>query len=456
MNSNPFRNLFNIDKSYWLLVFPILHATMPWIQYRFRGMVPFVFVMLWVLPKLPRIIAETDTHEGRFFLSSFWCFFALLFLQEFFAIIGSQSHMKYYQIAVAGNSLLWLVVAFHTMASRKFNELRFLTIVTLVGFILSGVGVFLAPDAEVLESARKAVALRETEAGQITLSDIDAAQTIYTYGMGGYGHMYNCAWIFGIALLAFFISKNKNLKILYFLAMTSTTLNVKSGGLGTPFALVMVEAMLFLVWMVSRSKRAVSMCGYSLIFVFAIYANNPHFFGFLVKPLVLLGRTMQEGAITERVLSVADAFSGSESYANFRAQLQLKSFRAFCRHPFFGVFGPFAGGSQMDLGGHSYVLDIMGGYGLFGTIVLGLFVRSLLRYFNVLGQMYFGGRWLVMPVFFMAVFIFSGIMNPVAFFANAVYLMPGIAWLALSPQEQKGVLWHLGPMGWRPNPYRHV
>ena len=110
----------------------------------------------------------------------------------------------------------------------------------------------------------------------------------------------------------------------------------------------------------------VAICGYSLIAIFFVYATMPQMFGFLVTPFESIAEIMSEGSFKERVLSMASAFRGEVSYANDRAMLQMKSFNTFCEHPFMGAFGPFAGGSQMNLGGHSYLLDILGGYHLKG------------------------------------------------------------------------------------------
>lgn len=455
MDSHPFRHLFKIDSSYWLLVLPIIHDTVPWVQYRLKGLVPFAFAMLWLLPKFSKITSKLRMREGRAFFAALFWFLLLVFLPEFFAIIGSHGHMQYHQFAVVTTQVILFLVAFYTIAYRKFNELRFLTMVTLGGFVVAGIASVRGMGMEGLEGARTMVGLQN--AGHtISMEAIDKSMSVYDLGLGGYGSMYKCAWLVGILMFAFALTKDKKLRAFYFVVAAAAAISVKQGGLGTPAGIIAIETMVFALWLSTRSKKLVSICGYSLIALFFIYAATPQVFGFLSGPLDLLADTMSEGSIRDRIVSVSEAFKGEASYAFGRAQLQLTSFRTFCRYPFLGTFGPFAGGTQMDLGGHSYVLDLMGGYGLFGVFVLCMFVWSLSRYFNVLGQMYFGSRWLVMPVFFMGVFIFSGIMNPVSFFANAVYLMPGIAWLALSPQEQEAVLWRLGSIGWRPTLCRYV
>lgn len=453
MNSNPFKNLFKVDGSYWLLVLPVLHVTVPWVQYRLRAVIPFAFTMMWLLPKVSKITAKLNTREGRAFFKVLFWFMFLMFMPELFAVIGSQEHMKYYQIATISISVIFLVVAFYTIAYRKFNELRFLTVGTIGGFILSGVVAVRGLGVEGLESGRTMVSIQNA-GHMISQENIDAAMNVVEYGLGGYSYMYACAWIVGIAMFAFALAKDMKLKTFYAAMVLCTLVSVKMGGLGTPLGIVAIETMIFLVWMATRrSRKIVAICGYGLIILFFVYASIPQTFGFLVTPFESLAETMSEGSFKDRVVSLAQAFRGEESYASGRAQLQMKSFRTFCRHPFFGTFGPFVGGTQLDLGGHSYLLDILGGYGLFGLFVFIMFIWSLLKYFRVLGQMYFGNRWLVLPVFFLSVFVFSAIMNPVPFFTNAVYMLPGIAWLSLTPQERDVLYWRIGQMGWRPNQY---
>ena len=160
---------------------------------------------------------------------------------------------------------------------------------------------------------------------------------------------------------------------------------------------------------------------------------------------------MSDGSLKERIISISAAFRGEDSYASDRAQLQLISFKTFCKHPFLGTFGPFAGGSQLDLGGHSYILDLLGGYGLLGLFVFIMFIWSVLRYFHVVGMRYFGQKWLVLPVFLIVVFIFSGVLNPVTFPSNFIILVTGIAWMSLSTQEKNELWWRYNQMNYNWN-----
>ena len=453
MNSNPFKNLFKVDGSYWLLVPSILHTTVPWVQYRLRGLIPFVFAMMWLLPKVSKIIVKFNTREGRVFFKALIWFVFLMFMPEVFAIIGSEEHLQYHKIAMYTMQVIFLVVAFYTIACRKFNELRFLTVITLGGFMFSGILAVRGIGVEGLESGRSMVSLQNA-GHMISQKTIDAAINVVEFGLGGYGYMYMCAWIFGIAMFAFAITRSKILKMFYVGAMFSSAVSVKMGGLGTPLGIIAIEIIVFGGWLATfRNRKMVAICGYSLIALFFVYATMPQMFGFLVTPFESIAEIMSEGSFKERVLSMASAFRGEISYANERAMLQMKSFNAFCDHPFMGTFGPFAGGSQINLGGHSYLLDILGGYGLLGLFVFIMFMWSLLKYFYTLGRIYFGDRWLVLPVFFMSIFAFSAIMNPVNFFANAAYLLPGIAWLALSPREKDAVIWRHEQIGWTQKHY---
>ena len=435
MNDKPFKNLFKINTSYWLLVVPILYTTVPWVNYRMRGMIPVVASMLWMLPKVSKIMAKFNCREGRAFLVALFWFLILSFLREIFAIIGSQEHMQYHHIATICMQLCYFLVAFYTIAYRKFNELRFMTIITLGGFILGGICSLRGLGVEGLESGRATVTIQN--AGHMVSAEaIDNTIATFSLGLGGYSYAYYCAWMIGVALLAIGITKNMQLRLLYCAALIGCVFSVKVCGLGTPVAIVALEFALFVLWFVTRSRKLVAILAGILIFLYFIYSSTPTIFSPFAGFLEAVAENMSPGGIKERVVSVAEAFRGDASYANIRVQLQMKSWQTFFEHPFLGTFGPFARGSQMDLGGHSYVLDILGGYGLLGLFCLAMFVCLTLRYFKMLGLIYFGTKWLIMPLFFMLVFILSGIMNPVTFLAISVYLLPGLAYLSLDSQKQ--------------------
>ena len=450
MNDKPFKNLFKINTSYWLLVVPILYITVPCVNYRMLGIIRVVDSMLWMLPKVSKIMAKFNCREGRAFLVALFWFLILSFLREIFAIIGSQEHMQYHHIATICMQLCYFLVAFYTIVYHKFNELRFLTILTLGGFILSGIGAVRGMGVEGLESARSIVSLQNA-GHSISQDTIDNAINIVNLGLGGYGYMYQCSWVFGIMLFAFALTKNIQLRSLYLVTACCVAVSMKMGGLGTPVGIAVIGFIVFLLWFFIRNKKVVSICGYSLIALFFIYATMPQVFSFLVTPLESLASAMSDGSLKERIISIASAFRGEDSYANGRAQLQLISFRTFLKHPFLGAFGPFAGGSQLDLGGHSYVLDILGGYGLFGIFVLIMFIWSVLRYFHVLGMLYLGQKWLVLPVFLIVFFIFSGVLNPVNFPSNLIILVIGIAWMSLDTQQKDELWWRYNQMNYNWN-----
>ena len=269
MNDKPFKNLFKIDMSYWLLVLPILHTTVPWVNYRLRGMIPAVVAMFWLLPKVSKIMAKFNCREGRAFLTALCWFLMLSFLREIFAVFGSQEHMQYHHLATVCMQVCYFIVAFYTIAYHKFNELRFMTIVTLVGFIFAVIGAIRGMGAEGLESARSIVSLKNA-GHSISQEAIDKAINIVDFGLGGYGYTYQCAWIFGIMLFAFALTKNIQLRSLYLVTACCVAVSMKMGGLGTPVGIAVIGFILFLLWFFIRNKKVVSICGYSLIALFFI------------------------------------------------------------------------------------------------------------------------------------------------------------------------------------------
>ena len=432
LQNQSFRNFFRISVSYWLLVPSVLYETIPWLSYRVRAIVPFGFVMLWMFVNVHLIMQKFNTREGRVFRGMFFWFVCLTVLPEVFAIFGTHNHMTYNNIAGAATQIVYLVLAFYTIAARKFNELRFLTIISLVGFVIAGISALKGYNIEGMESGRTMV-LSQMEG--VTLAMLEGALIVMDSGLGGYGYIYVCAWVTGIVLISIALTRSFRLRLFYGIVGLSSLLSVKMGGLGTPVAIVAIEFALFACWVITMSRKILLILGVCLIVVFFIYASTPSIFGFLAPPFEELAESMSDGSIKDRIMSLADAFRGVDSYAQGRAQMQMKSFWAFCKHPFLGVFGPVAGGSYLDLGGHSYLLDLIGGYGLLGLSVFVMFIRGLMKYFNVISSLYFGNRWKVLPVFYVVIFIFSGIMNPVTFFANVVYLLPGLAYLSLRQED---------------------
>lgn len=398
---------------------------------------PYAFVFLWMLLKFNAVMSKFRTIEGRYFGWSLFWFGFLHLLQPICSIIGTAATMQYYQIAVFVGSMCFLIIGFFTVACRKIRELRFLVVVTLVAFILAGISGARGLSVEGLEGARNVVSIHEQ--GFISDDAFKLAKDVYDIGLGGYGFMYVCAWVAGLMPFAVALTQDVKARILYSLVFGACVVCVKGGGLGTPMALIALQFLVFLVWLLSRTRKVVTIIGYSLIFIFALYATVPTVFSFLSEPFRALADLMGKGSFKERLVSLADMFGGDTSaYAYERVQLQMKSFNAFLNYPLTGVYGPLAGGDRFMLGGHSYLLDLLGGYGIFALGIYVAFLVSWFKYLRVVAKRWLGNRWLVMPTFFIAFYVFGCIANPVSFYANMAFLIPGIACLANESRGGRG------------------
>jgi len=419
-----FRNLFRIDKTYWLLVIPILHAFVPWVQFRMRGLIPFFFSVLWLLPKLPRILTKMQGRLGLAFAWAMaWFAFIQLGLPLLFSIIGKHERPPYYLVATIVMQIIFCLVAYYSVTFGKRRELRFLFVVMIGALMSAGLSALRGLNVEGLESARSLIAIKEST-GPVTAEQMDIAENIVGLGLGGYGHMYLCAWIMGVCLFSFCLVRTKMARALIVVAIGSSFLCIKSGGLGTPMAIFGLQLMVFVVWRFCKKRIVVTGLATFLVVIFFILATCPQVFSFMSEPLLSLSEYFKAGSFKERIVSLADSVSGDKaSYAYERAQLQLKSLDAFGRNFFTGVYGPTGSGLQHELGGHSYILDLMGAYGLVGLLTLIFFVIAMSRYLSISIKSSAGERWRVISSLHMGIFVFSGVANPVTFSGVVVLLI---------------------------------
>jgi oligosaccharide repeat unit polymerase len=81
-----------------------------------------------------------------------------------------------------------------------------------------------------------------------------------------------------------------------------------------------------------------------------------------------------------KISAFADVIAGVENNTASLAIRQMvyeKSFNAFLKHP---LFGSFLTNDNYVYGGHSFILDTLAQFGIFGLIILGLIYGSILKY----------------------------------------------------------------------------
>lgn len=421
-----FKGLFRIDKSYWFLVVPLFYALLPWLQFRMRGIVAFSFCLPWLLPKLSKLLLSAQWGVGKKFVAAILGFVTVqLGLPFVFAIVGKQDLPPYYSVATITMQTVFIIVAYYSVVFRKWRELRFLLVVMAVALLLAALSALRGLHVEGLEGARGFATLDKGAAtGTFSSQELELAENIFGLGLGGYSFMYVCAWIFSVALFSIGLSRETKTKLFIAIPLVAGFLCVNGGGLGTPMGIIAFAVVIFAVWRICKSRRMVMFLSGMLVVTFFLMATVPQVFSFASEPLRGLAGLMESGSIKERLVALADSTSGDRrSYAYERAQLQLKSLNAFRRYPLMGVYGPSGSGRQIELGGHSYFMDILGAYGIVGFCVWLFFMVTMSRFLKAILIACEARRWIVLSTLYMGIFFFSSVVNPVTFDGVVVLLI---------------------------------
>ena len=423
-----FREFLKIDKSYWLLVFPIFYMFFPWLHYRMRGLFGFFFCLLWLMPKVSRLMTLMLSRLGRKLSFAILGLVSVeLGLPFVFAFIGSHGLPPYHIVATVVTHVIFLLVAYYSLSMRKWRELRFLLFMMVVALALAGVSSIRGMSIEGLEGTRAIMSLRGGE-NPLSTTAMESAEDAINIGLGEYGFMYMCAWIFGIVLFSIGLVRGKKTKLFLAIPLSACLLCVRGGGLGTPMGIIVFEFGIFALWRICKSRRVVMFLSGMLVAMFFLMATVPQVFSFASEPLRGLAGLMETGSIKERLVALADSISGDRrSYAYERAQLQLKSLDAFKRYPLMGVYGPSGSGKQIELGGHSKFMDVLGAYGIVGFCVWLFFMITMSHFLKAILVACEARRWIVLSTLYMGIFFFSSVVNPVTFDGLVVLLIVCLA-----------------------------
>lgn len=202
----------------------------------------------------------------------------------------------------------------------------------------------------------------------ISSSQDTNAITYNWYNIGGYAFVYFVVLLYPILILAY---KQKKINIIVALIGTiSIFLMVILSEYATAFLLIMISSTLYFMDR-NFSKRGVWILLIASLLLI-LFLNN-----YVSQFLTYISSITGSETIAERFAALAGGKTGLESSESNRIALYRKSFSTFLSSPFLGSFLSGGGG----LGGHSFILDNLGRYGLIGIVLLFLMYRKIYLYF---------------------------------------------------------------------------
>lgn len=422
-----------VHPSYWLLVLPILHQTVPWVHLRVRTIIPFILTMLWALAinRQSRFrIQNCAFFDHTFvvaFISSFFCYF----LQCLYFLIGHGAITPYYLMAMLLSNIAFLYVLYVSLRTGRFKELKFLTLVTLIGLIWAGISSARGLAAGI-EGSRAVMSARLVYDSGADITDAIEALNI---GLGNYGDMYVYAAMSGALLFAMIKIKDMRMKILSAVALFGACLSIRGSGLGTPVFVLAYSLIMCIGVLMLRRRRTVVVFAVVGVLSLTIFIATPTAFSFMAPPFRAIAESMDKdanraGSIKTRILSVAEALEGNQdTYAVSRFRLHRDSFDVFCDNFLIGCGSYNAGHPKIaKIGGHSYFLDKIAREGLPGLAVYIMLLFSIYKSYKVCSQVGIGREWLPMPMIYLWSFFFASIANPVPVLAGYCFILfPGLA-----------------------------
>lgn len=200
-------------------------------------------------------------------------------------------------------------------------------------------------------------------------SSQDANAIIYNlYNIGGYDYIYTLVLLYPIFIMAY-----KQRKINLLLTIMGTMLIFTVAVLSeytTALLLLIISSILFLVKRDLQRKDVLILLFIAVVVV--LFCND-----YVSRFISYIGSLTGSETMMERLNALAGGQAGLEASESNRIFLYRMSFDTFLSHPIFGTF--LSGG--WGLGGHSFILDTLGKYGLIGLVLLFFMYRKIYRNF---------------------------------------------------------------------------
>ena len=254
--------------------------------------------------------------------------------------------------------LLPVCIGYYLVTHRFFVDFFavFLMLAISVTCITTTVGCMANPDA--------ARVLATTATSQDMTAILYEMQNI-----GGYGFVYSTVLLYPFVILAF---KMKKLHLIFVIILTAILAFMAIQAEYTfAILLMMLSSLLFFVRRdIPVKKFFIMLAGFVLVVLL--------FRATIAAILTYIGNALDNQAMVEKINA---AFLGTDSVEGFdddRGALYLLSIQVFLKNP---LFGTMFMSHKPHNGGHSFILDNLAMYGLFGAALMIFMYRGLYKTF---------------------------------------------------------------------------
>ena len=215
-----------------------------------------------------------------------------------------------------------------------------------------------------------------------TVKDAGEAEAVL-YGwlnLGGYEFVYSVVLLHPLAILAY--KKGKINKWLAILCSIATIALAVYSEYTTALLMSLLSSFLYFFKKNLTVKQLLGLVVLAL-FMFTIFSS------LFSKLLIWLAEIIDSDTMAMRLKALATGKMGADEGDNNRFELYKRSFLTFIKNP---IFGSFINGGY-GVGGHSFILDMLGQFGLCGLAILifmyrAIYIKFFKKYQNTEGYGY--------------------------------------------------------------------
>ena len=214
--------------------------------------------------------------------------------------------------------------------------------------------------------------LRYPGASRLLAADSLAYLDFYPLNIGGFDFIYSLVLLHPLAV--YFLRKtNRTVLLIAFSVITLACITASEYTMALILYIISLLAYMLPIGMnpvaaKRRMKNLVVACVVMIVFVPVIFS--------------LLSKIEFLGSIGEKLFDISSLLQGEtvqqESGVAIRQNIYLKSWKAFLESPFIGtkLYG------SPTVGGHSYILDTLGNWGIIGLVIALVLFDRLRRYYK--------------------------------------------------------------------------
>lgn len=246
-----------------------------------------------------------------------------------------------------------------------------------------------------------------------SIQDIDIKTESVLTGAGSYSFIYACVILLPILYMIYKSKINRKLTLLSLLLIPFIIIVVLKASYTIAILVILTMISVIILWNL-RIKKATKI--FIILAVATLIFYNTASMGSI---LMQISNELEIGPLQERLIELSYYFQGqtlsNTADLSMRKIVYMNSIDAFIHNPIFGrAFLPFD--TNYNIGGHSFLLDIMGKYGIFSLTYFMFFFKVFkAQRGNEKNHKYYCITWVT--------FILLSLFNPISYYNNLFLLL---------------------------------